>query len=471
MIGRHNEIEELERLYNSKEAEFLALYGRRRVGKTYLIRETFEGRFTFSHTGLANTSKREQLKHFMTSIKEYGGNTGKCPCNWMDAFALLKNVIVSSNQNRKVVFIDEMPWLDTQKSDFLTALEAFWNGWASERKDILFIVCGSASSWIIKHLLKNRGGLHNRITARINLLPFTLQECEEYVRDRGLAMTRKDIAECYMALGGIPYYWRYLLRGLSLAQNFDRLFFSLNAPMKQEYQELYSSLFKNANIYEKVVKALSEKNSGATRSEIAQSLGRGSDGKLTEVLETLECSGFIRKYTMPASKKKNCIYQLMDNFTLFHFRFLEQEKSDERYWENTLMSQAQIVWKGLAFEHLCLQHLAQIRKALGINGIHTEAYAWQHKADEQHPQGAQLDLVLERADNVINICEMKYSDTPYAIEAKTLQALQTKIAVFRDVTHTKKALHLTMITANGLVHNAYWNSIQAEISLDSLFDM
>ena len=471
MIGRHNEVEELERLYNSKEAEFLALYGRRRVGKTYLIRETFDGRFTFSHTGLANKSRREQLKHFTASINEHGGKAVKCPGNWMEAFALLKNLIVSSSQRRKVVFIDEMPWLDTPKSGFLTELEAFWNGWCSERNDILFIVCGSASSWIIKHLFRNKGGLHNRITARMNLLPFTLRECEEYACERGLTMARKDIAECYMALGGIPYYWRYLLRGLSLAQNFDRLFFSLNAPMKQEYHELYSSLFKNADIYEKVVKALSKRNTGATRSEIAQALGRTADGKLTDVLETLECSGFIRKYMMPASKKRNCIYQLMDNFTLFHFRFLEQEKSDENYWENTLMSQAQTVWKGLAFEHICLQHLAQLRKALGINGIHTEAYAWRHKPDEIFPQGVQIDLILERADNVVNICEMKYTDAPYAIDAKTLQALLAKIATFRDVTHTRKALHLTMICANGLVHNACWNSIQAEISLDSLFDM
>ena len=470
MIGRRLEIEELERLYNSDESEFLAVYGRRRVGKTYLVRETFEGRFTFCHTGLANRSKREQLKHFQASINEYGGNAKACPRNWLDAFELLKTLIANSGSGRKVVFIDEMPWMDTQKSDFIASLESFWNGWASARKDILFIVCGSAASWLLKQLFRNKGGLHNRITSRIHLLPFTLHECEQYAAERGLVMTRKDIAECYMALGGIPYYWRYLVKGMSVAQNFDRIFFAANAPMKQEFSELYSSLFGNAAMYEKVVSALATKGTGMTRGEIIEFLNIPATGKLTEVLETLEYSGFIRKYKMPSNKKQNSIYQLMDNFTLFHFSFLNKSINDEKFWENTAMSHTQSTWRGLAFEHLCLQHLPQIRKVLGINGIHTEAYAWKAIRNVDNKQGAQIDLLLDRADNVINVCEMKYSALPYALDNKTLEDILTKIAVFKDATHTRKALHLTMITSNGLLHNAYWNSIQAEMDLNDLFE-
>ena len=470
MIGRRSEIAELERLYSSVESEFLAVYGRRRVGKTYLIRETFDGRFCFCHTGLANKSKREQLRHFQASINEFGGGARVCPHNWLEAFELLKSLVKSSNLKRKVVFIDEMPWMDTPKSDFMTALEAFWNGWASARNDILFIVCGSAASWLLKQLFRNKGGLHNRITARINLLPFTLHECEEYASERGLVMTRKDICECYMALGGIPYYWRYLLKGMSLAQNFDRMFFAANAPMKYEYSELYSSLFKNAAWYEKVVATLSKKNGGMTRNELIDAIGISATGKLTEILETLECSGFIRRYRLPDKKSKNSIYQLMDNFTLFHFRFLSQGITDENYWQNTAMSHAQATWRGLAFEHVCMQHISQIRKALGISGMHTEAYAWAHKADETFPNGAQIDMMLDRADNVVNVCEMKYSDAPYALDRSAYEGLMTKIEAFRVISNTRKALHLTMITANGLVHNAYWNSVQAEITLDNLFE-
>ncbi|MBP5638698.1 MAG: ATP-binding protein [Victivallales bacterium] len=470
MIGRIHEREELERLYSSTESEFVAVYGRRRVGKTYLIRETFEGRFAFSHTGLAGKSKHYQLKHFQNSLNEYDGEVKSCPSNWLDAFESLKKVILTCPLERKVVFIDEIPWMDTAKSEFLTALEGFWNGWASRRKDILFIVCGSAASWILKHLFRNRGGLHNRITSRIHLMPFSLSECESYVLERGLAMTRKDIAECYMALGGIPYYWHYLVKGMSLAQNFDRLFFSENAPMKYEYAELYSSLFRNATLYEKVVETLARKGCGMSRNELINALGLHATGKMSEILETLECSGFIRKYRMPACKSRDSIYQLMDNFTLFHFRFLVQGSEDEKYWENTAMSPKQAAWRGIAFEHLCLQHQQQIREALGISGIHTEAYAWQNRGDESGQKGAQIDLLLERADNVISVCEMKYTDVPFALDRKTLDGLLTKMSLFREVTHTRKALHLTMITSNGLVHNAYRNSVQAEITLDDLFE-
>ena len=469
MIGREREREELERLYLAEESEFLAVYGRRRVGKTYLIRETFEGRFAFSHTGLANKAKRYQLRHFQNSLNEYGGKVGKCPGNWLEAFELLKNVISSCPNQRKVVFMDELPWMDTPKSDFLTALEAFWNGWASGRKDILFIVCGSAASWILKHLFRNKGGLHNRITSRIHLMPFTLHECECYVKERGLALTRRDMAECYMALGGIPYYWHYLVKDKSLAQNFDRLFFYENAPMKHEYSELYSSLFKNAALYEKVVAALAKKGNGMTRNELGAAVGMAGSGRLSEVLETLECSGFIRKYRMPVCKCRNSLYQLMDNFTLFHFRFLAKENGDENYWENTAMSPKQAAWRGVAFEHLCLQHQRQIRSALGISGIYTDAYAWLHRSDAEVPQGAQIDLLLDRADNVINVCEMKYTGLPYALDKKTLDGLLTKMELFKEATRTRKALHLTMITSNGLVHNACWNSVQAEIKLDDLF--
>lgn len=469
MIGREQEREELERLYLAEESEFLAVYGRRRVGKTYLIRETFEGRFAFSHTGLANQSKQFQLRHFLSSLQAYGCKIERCPHNWLEAFDLLKTVILACPNKRKVVFMDEVPWMDTPKSDFLTALEGFWNGWASGRKDILLIVCGSAASWILKQLLRNKGGLHNRITSRINLLPFTLHECEKYAQERGLALTRRDIAECYMALGGIPYYWHYLVKGLSLAQNFDRLFFCENAPMKHEYSELYSSLFKNAAWYEKVVAALSKKGSGMTRNELTAALGITGTGRLSEILETLECSGFIRKYNMPACKCRNSIYQLMDNFTLFHFRFLTKETGDENYWVNTSMSSKQNAWRGIAFEHLCLQHQRQIRSALGIRGIYTEAYAWTHRQDAKNSQGAQIDLLLERADNIINVCEMKYTDVPYALDKKTLDSLLAKMALFKEATGTRKALHLTMITSNGLVHNAYRNSVQAELTLDHLF--
>jgi len=468
MVGRVKEIAELNRLYESDESEFVAIYGRRRVGKTYLVRETFADRFAFSHTGLPNATKRQQLSHFAESLRACGYH-GAVPSDWVSAFRSLKVVVAGSVSVRKVIFIDELPWMDTAKSDFLMALEAFWNEWASARKDILLIVCGSAASWMVQNLFRNRGGLHNRVTSRIWLQPFTLGECESLTKERGLTMSRKDIAECYMILGGIPYYWRYLVRGLSLAQNIDRLCFAVDAPLKNEFEELYASLFKNAQIYKQVVSALAKKKIGMTRLEILEALDMRATGKLTEVLETLESSGFIRSYRSYGTKKKNSIYQLIDSFSLFHFRFLDTRTSDTQYWTRTLSSPARNAWCGHAFERLGLQHLPQLCRALGIGAVHVEAYGWSFRGDGTFPDGVQIDLVLERADNVINICEMKYAAGAFAIDKSYAESLDRKIATFAGVTKTRKAIHLTLLTANGLLKNTYACRAQSEVTLDDLF--
>ena len=468
MIGRTKEIEELNRLYESDESEFVAVYGRRRVGKTYLVRETFSDRFAFHHTGLPNATKHQQLVHFKESLAAAGARV-KTPRNWFEAFHALREVVARSAFRRKVVFIDELPWMDTAKSDFLMALETFWNEWASARKDIVLIVCGSAAAWMVKNLFRNRGGLHNRVTARICLQPFTLGECEMFAAERGLGMSRADIAECYMALGGIPYYWRYLARGMSLAQNLDRLYFAVDAPLKGEFDELYSSLFRDAISYKKVVAALAKKKIGMTRLELIETLDISTTGRLSEILKTLEASGFIRSYRSYGAKKKNAIYQLTDPFTLFHFRFLETPSTDEHFWSSTLSSPAQAAWRGLAFERLCLLHLPQVRRALGVGSIHVEAYGWSFKGDETYPDGVQIDLVLERADNVINICEMKYSANVFAIDKAYDSALGRKIATFAGVTGTRKAIHLTLVTANGLLRNQYSGRVQSEVVLADLF--
>ena len=469
MIGRKAEVDELNRLFRSNESEFVAVYGRRRIGKTYLVRETFEGRFAFQHAGLPNVRKQRQLEHFFQSLRDAGCPEKKRPKDWFGAFGLLKRTLEARAPGRKVVFIDEMPWMDTPKSEFLPALESFWNEWASARKDVLFIVCGSASAWIVKRLFHNRGALHNRVTARIRLLPFTLGECEEYARERGLALTRADLAECYMALGGIPYYWRLLERGTGVAGNFDRMFFAGNAPLKDEFDELYASLFKDSKSHRKVVRVLSGRKQGMSRDEIATAAKLAKTGKLTETLETLEQSGFIRRYRAFGKRKRDSFYQLVDGFTLFHFRFLDGGTDDPRFWSSTVSSPVQSVWRGLAFERLCLLHLPQLRQALGVSGVHVEAYAWRHAGDEVRPKGAQVDLVLDRDDNVVDLCEMKWSRTPFAVDAATAAEFERKAETFRAVTGTRKAVHIVLVASAGAARNAFLNAVQATVSLDDLF--
>lgn len=469
MIGRQKELDELNRLYDSKESEFIAVYGRRRVGKTYLIREAFEGRMAFVHTGKAKGTTATQLAHFQQSLMIYSGERLPRPKTWDEAFGALRSLLSHSTAARKVVFIDEMPWLDTPRSNFLSALDSFWNEWASARKDILLIVCGSAAAWMVKNLFRNRGGLHNRVTARIALQPFTLGECESYATERGLSMSRGELAECYMILGGIPYYWRELQRGYSLAQNVDRLFFAEGAPLRHEFGELYKSLFKNGKAHEMVVAALARKKAGMTRTEIVDATRTGVKGTLSSILESLECSGFVRCSRALGKHKRDALYQLVDNFTLFHFRFLDHGTTDPRFWQTTSLSPARATWRGLAFERLCLQHVQQMKAALGIDGIHVETYSWSHVKDEMFPQGAQIDLLLDRADGVINVCEMKFSSDMYVIDAQTEMNLSRKLAVFQHLTRTRKALHLTMVTSFGLLRNSHSGRVQSEVTLNDLF--
>lgn len=466
MIGRERERRLLEEAMDSEYSEFVAVYGRRRVGKTFLVRETFDYSFAFQHAGVANAGMKRQLKAFTGSIREAGVEAKAVPRDWLDAFDLLKDVIRRSSDGKKVVFIDEMPWMDTPKSGFVSALENFWNGWASARKDVLLIVCGSATSWIIKKILRNRGGLHNRVTVEIPLYPFTLGECERYAESRNLGMSRRQIVECYMALGGIPYYWKQLVRGLSPAQNFDALFFARNARLRMEYAELYASLFKNPEPYERIVSELGRKGMGLVREEIASATEISESGTLTRYLEELEQCGFIRKYSTLGKKNKGAVFQLIDCYTLFYFKVIASSgRKDEHFWTSSVDSRFVSTWEGLAFERVCLMHVDEIKKALQIGGVVCNVSPWRSAGDEQ----VQIDLLIDRNDGVINLCEMKFSQEPYEIDADELARMQKRRSVFKTETGTRKAVHLTMVVSPELKKNACANEVQAVVNMDDLF--
>ena len=469
LIGRTEEQDELHAAYNSEYSEFVAVFGRRRVGKTFLIRETFDYKFTFSHTGLAKKNTKAQLQNFQSSLRSQGMPKAPFPENWLEAFDMLATLLSQSDDKRKVVFIDEMPWMDAPRSSFLTALEHFWNGWASARKDILLIICGSATSWIINKIINNHGGLHNRLTYRIQLLPFTLNECEQYAQSLGLEMNRRQIMECYMIMGGIPYYWSKLKRGKSLPQNIDRLFFARNGELRNEFSQLYASLFNHSEAYIEVINLLGKKKIGMTRNELAESWKKGSNGKLTTILKDLESCGFIRKYHSIGMKSKNAIFQLIDNYTLFYFKFIEDNLvNDEHYWTKSHDTPMFFAWAGLAFERVCLLHTKQIKEKLGIGGIISSEYAWRSLATSEHP-GTQIDLLIDRNDDVINLCEMKYSKAAFSIDSDYDETLQRRCDIFKSETKTSKAVHLTLITSIGLVRNAYSYDIQNTITADDLF--
>lgn len=471
MVGRTNEQRELLEALSSEEAQLIAVYGRRRVGKTFLVRETFKDCFYFQHAGLAHGSMAEQLAAFRASLVRSGMRDIPLIRNWREAFGALESFIAAGGTRRKkVVFIDEMPWMDTPKSKFVMWFEAFWNGWCSARKDVVFIVCGSATSWIVKKVFRNRGGLYNRVTNRIHLSPLTLRECRELCRARGISLPDADIAELYMIFGGVPYYWTFVQRGKSVAQNVDALFFASAGKLRGEFDEVFNSLFGENAGYMKIVRALAEKHGGMTYGEILTEAKMKKGGVSLRILDALEQSGFIRRFTAYGKKRQDAQYQLVDNFAYFHLKFLDGESNlDEHFWQHATIGSVLNVWRGLAFERVCMLHVAQIKKALGISGVLTKVYSWRHAPDETYVNGAQIDLLIERADRVVNVCEIKYSRDEFVIDKEYDRKLRNKVGTFCGVTKTKCAVHIAMITASGLAHNGYWGTVQAEVSLDDLF--
>lgn len=463
LIGRKREVEELTRLKESKQAEFVAVYGRRRVGKTWLVRSFFHDQFTFYATGIARGSRKEQLQNFYKSICSYSKSTPTQPKDWYETFDLLKEVVKRSRQRRKVVFLDELPWMDTQKSEFLKAIDLFWNSWGCMQANLLFIVCGSAASWMVKNIIRNKGGLHNRLTCHLHLSPFTLAETKTYLHAQGMRWNDNLIAECYMIMGGVPYYLHLLDRSLSLAQNIDRLFFAPDALLKDEFDILYKSLFKKSEDYVKIVSALSKKRSGYTRDDIVQATGLANGGGLTRKLDELEQCSFIRRY-LPV-RGRVPIYQLIDFYSLFYFQFLNgTHHFDREAWLHLQATPRYNTWIGLSFERLCFAHIFAIQKALGITGIATKTYSLL-------TPNAQIDMVIERADKAITLCEMKYSTQPYSITKQEAEKLRHRVEELRGCFRTQKQILITLVSNHQPKKNNYYNElITNNINLYNLFD-
>ena len=471
LIGREKQQQELLELLDRDESQFCAIYGRRRVGKTYLVKQTFQNQFAFVHTGLCEATKEEQLWEFRESLRSAGLKKCKLPKTWFEAFHMLQDYLSTLPQAKKIVFIDELPWLDTPKSRFLPAFEHFWNGWANMRNDIFLIVCGSATSWILENIVNNHGGLHDRLTRRIHLQPFSLHECERYMQSNNILLSRKDMAEAYMIMGGVPYYWSYLRRGESLSQNIDRIFFAQDAPLHDEFKALYKSLFKRSEIYLQIVESLTKRRAGLLREEILRETGLDDNEAFQRALRELEECSFIRKYNMYEYKAKNALYQLIDNFTLFHYQHIAANvPQDEHYWSSRRMSGDLDAWAGLAFERLCLLHAPQIKHALGISGVVCTFYSWTYKpGKDEQTEGFQIDMLIDRDDQIINICEMKFTEDEYVVKADDDRLLRRRIARFIAKTETKKTIHPILITTYGLSRNGYASVYQRTITLDDLF--
>jgi AAA+ ATPase superfamily predicted ATPase len=474
MIGRKQEQLLLLEIANRQDADFVVVYGRRRVGKTFLVKETFNNSFTFSYTGIAKVKAAQQIAEFTRALDEHGLTNAQPLTTWFDAFAGLKQLIIQKRSELPnepvVVFLDEMPWMDNHKSDFVAAFEHFLNGWVLAQKHITVIACGSATSWITKKIFRNKGGLYNRVTRQIALKPFTLAECSEFFASKGLSMNIHDMAESYMVFGGIPYYMNLMDRRFSLALNVDALCFGPDALLAQEFDRIFDALFSSPERHIAVIEALASKKHGLSREDIVAAVDFPDGGNLTKILAELSECGFIRKYLPFGSGKNGALYQLSDPFVAFYLEYMRNDLGTS-YWSSAIDNARHRAWSGYAFEQLCLSHVEQIRKALGISGVITKASSWQVRAKESNGNsGAQIDLVLERNDNVITICEMKYSNELFVLDKKYDSELRDKITIFRAETKTKKALHLTLVTTYGLKQNKYSSVFQSQVSVQDIID-
>jgi AAA+ ATPase superfamily predicted ATPase len=471
IIGRRNEQRSLNERYDSGQPEFVAVYGRRRVGKTYLISETFRGRIDFYATGVLGGKPRRQIETFTASVAE-AARRGIAPAgDWFAAFGYLREyiqeLIARMQGERILLFLDELPWFDTQKSEFVPALDYFWNSFASKHPEVMLIVCGSATSWMSKHILNNTGGLHNRVTHRIPLRPFSLSECRDFFESKGFVMSPHQLIETYMVFGGVPFYLNQFSRSKSHAQNINDICFKDGGALKDEFNVLYASLFRKAGRHTAVVKALASKNKGLTRDEVAKLSKINKGGTLSSILNELELSGFIRAYKPFGKKQRGRLYQLIDPFSLFYLNFMDGSgPADESFWIHTLATASRNAWSGYAFEQVCLWHTAEIKDALGISGMASDVSGWR---SERESPGMQVDLVLDRSDGVINLCEMKYSMDEYVINKKYSTELRNRRAAFIRETKTRKAVHLTFVTVYGLLGNEYAQDVQSEVTADMLF--
>ncbi len=470
IIGRKEEISKLKRAYDSDHSEFVAVYGRRRIGKTYLIRETFEDKFTFHYSGVFKASTKRQLKVFYQNLLEQGLDpTEAPPKDWFDAFFLLEHLIKKSDDARKVIFIDELPWMDARNSQFVPAFEHFWNGWASARKDILLIICGSATSWIINKIFRNKGGLYNRVTFKLRLQQFSLHECEELVQSMKLPFNRNTIIEGYMVMGGVPFYWAKLERNMSMGMNINNLFLKEEGELHNEFNYIYSSMFNTPEKYIKVVEALSGKKAGLTRDEIITKAQLDNNGHISRILEDLIECGFVRKYCHLDKRLRDAIYQLVDCYTLFYYQFVKMAHGiDEEYWVRTMQTPTYHTWCGLAFERVCLLHTRQINMPLAFPASLLIFYSWHVKKNDEH-SGAQIDLIIDRADNVINICEIKYAPAGYSLTDSELKKIHNRLSIFDLYIPRSKVAHPILITSNGVLQNSNSFEIPIQVTGDQLF--
>lgn len=471
IIGRDYFKSLLDSALEANKASLVTVYGRRRVGKTYLIKTYLHSQMSFQYQGIHNVTSEIQLEKFTKALAAQlnGGKPLPVPADWFDAFDLLATLLKKKRSKRLVIFLDEFPWMHTPKSNFLSAFENFWNTWAADKPHVTVIICGSAASWMIQKVVRNKGGLHNRITHKIALQPFSLLETELFLKSRGVHLNHYQVIQLYMAVGGIPQYLEIAKPGKSAAQMIDEACFQKNGFLYDEFNELYYSLFYKADRHIKIIRALAAKPTGLTRNEIIQATDLQTGGTASNLLEELSAAGFITPYIPFGKKLKDSIFKLTDEFSLFYLKFMEPNRvSAKGAWQKLSNTPTYTSWSGLAFETLCIKHTAAIERVLGITSIYTESSSWHSRSGTSG--GTQIDLLIDRRDQCINLGEMKFHSSGFAIDKKYADELRRKETAFKEQTKTRKQIFHTLVTTFELIPNEHSiGLIDSVVTMGDLF--
>ena len=470
MVARKEQIAMIDETLTIKKSSFVAFTGRRRVGKTFLIDQKYSSKMCLSVTGIQGISSRKQISNFINKLEEHSKQAVLSkPTNWQDAFVLLKSYLQKLPKNRKqVIFIDELPWMCNAKNGLLQLLAHLWNDYLSKEKHFILVICGSATAWITQKIINDKGGLHNRITHSIHLKPFTLAETKEFFIERKMTLTNNAIAEIYMTMGGIPFYLENIKRGESPTKAIERMCFSDNGLLKNEYQNLYKALFNYPENHEAIVSALAFSNSGISREELIKKSKVQAGGPFTRAMTDLLLSGFVVEDAPNGKRKKGSLYRLVDEFSVFHHRFIKKnKKAGKDVWQTIATSQAYKIWKGFAFETLCKKHIQEIKNALGIKNVYTKTNSFSYKHEKD---SFQIDLLIDRNDSTINLCECKFYDAPFEIDKKYAMQLLTRRSLFKIATKTRKNVFNTMITNHPMKQNAYsLDCVDNHLTINELF--
>lgn len=466
LIGREKEKSILNQIVTSNKSEFLALYGRRRIGKTYLIKQFFseKNHLFFYCSGLRNGSLSQHLDLFSKQLGLcfYNGAPLQSSDSWLKAFEQLNKAIEQIPRNKKlIIFLDELPWMATPRSGLLDALDHYWNRYWSHDKRFKLIVCGSSASWIIDNIINNVDGLYNRVTRTMTLDPFSLNETQRYLKSQKINLNQEQVLELYLALGGIPHYLALLKKGLSAAQCIDELCFQRGGALSMEFDRLFASLFRDPEPYINLIKTIAKHRYGIMQAQLVKESGATAGGSTSKKLKELEEAGFILSFTPYNHSDKGIYYKVIDEFTLFYLKWmagknkgLSKQEQKEGYWLSKTKSPSYQAWSGYAFEAVCYKHIKQIRKALKIEAG-AEAGSWRYNPKSKEQQGAQIDLLFDREDGVISVCEIKYNNKPFSIDKSYASNLTNKLHAFSKHTRSKKQLFLNMVTVNGVKPSIY----------------